>query len=106
MKCYTSVASKSVKSRMRKVLGANSYVCRSYSGKASRGEGLPPSSPFLSFLVFGELNNMNMIVDMMQYMEKDMSRHDRRVNFEGGCRINVPKGTNALYIYIYIYIYI
>ena len=31
---------KRVKTKSHKVLGANSYVCRSYSGKTSRGGGL------------------------------------------------------------------
>ena len=41
LKLYISVA----KGLKRKVLGANSYVCRSYKGKTDRRGFLPPSSP-------------------------------------------------------------
>ena len=35
-----------VKTKSQKVLGANSYVCRSYRGKTGRGTFLPnPASP-------------------------------------------------------------
>ena len=34
---------KRVKTKSQKVLGANSYVCRSYKGKTGRGPFYPPS---------------------------------------------------------------
>ena len=41
LKSYSSVE-KGLKLKVRKFLGANSYVCRSYKGKTGRGAFLPP----------------------------------------------------------------
>ena len=46
LKCYTILhqCGKTVKTKTQKVLGANSYVCRSYRGKTGKGTFLPPPS--------------------------------------------------------------
>ena len=36
---------KRVKTKSQKVLGGNSYICRSYRGKTGRGAFLPPTPP-------------------------------------------------------------
>ena len=41
LKSYSSVE-KGLKLKVRKFLGANSYVCRSYKGKTGKGVFLPP----------------------------------------------------------------